>query len=109
MKPACTYTNIVEIVADTQIPAADKGDVLVIGGSYMRELYASLKKNRKSKIYRNQKEKNINANAQSISFPALPCNSRNKFGTGYPFAVKHNLSRQIRDAFMPRHTFVPID
>ncbi len=38
MKPACTYTNIFEIVADMQIPASDKGDVLVIGGSYMQKL-----------------------------------------------------------------------
>ncbi len=38
MKPACAHTNIVEIVVDMQIPAADKGDVLVIGGSYMWEL-----------------------------------------------------------------------
>ncbi len=38
MKLASTYTNFVEIVADMQIPAADKGDVLVIGGSYMQKL-----------------------------------------------------------------------
>ncbi len=44
MKPACTYTNIVEIVADTQIPVEDKGDVLVIGGSYMQKLCFMLKK-----------------------------------------------------------------
>ena len=43
MKPACTYTNIVEIVVDMQTPASDKGDVLVIGGSYMRELAANLR------------------------------------------------------------------
>ncbi len=44
MKPACTHTNFVEIVADTQTPASHKGDVLVIGGSYMQELGASVKK-----------------------------------------------------------------
>ncbi len=44
MKPACTHTNFVEIVADTQTPASDKGDVLVIGGSYMQKLGASVKK-----------------------------------------------------------------
>ncbi len=38
MKPACTHTDFVELVVDMQIPAADKGDVLVIWGSYMREL-----------------------------------------------------------------------
>ncbi len=38
MKLACTYTNFVEIVADTQTPASDKGDVLEIGGSYMLKL-----------------------------------------------------------------------
>ncbi len=43
MKPACAHTNIVEIVADTQIPAEDKGDVLVIGGSYMQKLAANLR------------------------------------------------------------------
>ncbi len=32
MKPACTHTYFVEIVADTQTAAADKGDVMVIGG-----------------------------------------------------------------------------
>ncbi len=44
MKPACAHTNFVEIKPDRQIPAADKGDVMVIGGSYMRELPARLKK-----------------------------------------------------------------
>ncbi len=44
MKPACTHTNFVEIVADTQTPASHKGDVMVIGGSYIWELCGILGK-----------------------------------------------------------------
>ncbi len=38
MKPACAHTYFVKIKPDRQTPASHKGDVLVIGGSYMWEL-----------------------------------------------------------------------
>ncbi len=44
MKPACTHTYFIEIMPDRQTPASHKGDVMVIGGSYMRELCGILKR-----------------------------------------------------------------
>ncbi len=42
MKPACAHTYFGKIKPDRQTPASLKGDVLVIWGSYMRELAARL-------------------------------------------------------------------
>ncbi len=43
MKPACAHTYFGKIKPDRQTPASDKGDVLVIGGSYMQKLAFMLK------------------------------------------------------------------